>query len=61
MRERRGGWLHMRDLFGSGGVSYLTESMHGGGSPAAMKINIARHANYKPKQELAKRLAKIDD
>jgi len=46
---------------GGGAVSYMTESMHGGGSPAAMKINIARYANYKGKQELAKRLAKIED
>jgi len=44
---------------GAGAASYLTESLHGGGSPAAMKINIARYANYKTKQELAKRLANI--
>lgn len=45
---------------GGGAVSYLTESMHGGGSPAAMKINITRYANLPAKQKLAKRLAKID-
>lgn len=45
----------------SGAASYMTESLHGGGSPAAMKINIARYANFKGKQELAKRLADIED
>ena len=46
---------------GGGAVSYMTESMHGGGSPAAMKINIARYGNYKLKQEMAKHLAKIEE
>ena len=45
---------------GAGAASYLTESLHGGGSPAAMKINIARYANYEAKQKLAKRLASIE-
>jgi len=45
---------------GAGAASYLTESLHGGGSPAAMKINIARHANYEAKQKLAKKLANLE-
>ena len=44
---------------GAGAVGYLTESMHGAGSPAAQKINIARYANLAVKQGLAKRLAGI--
>lgn len=46
---------------GTGAVGYRTESMHGAGSPAAQKINIARYANFSGKKELAKRLAKIRD
>ena len=44
---------------GAGAVGYLTESMHGAGSPAAQKINIARYADLSGKQECAKRLANI--
>ena len=44
---------------GAGAVGYLTESMHGAGSPAAQKINIARYAEFSAKQGYAKRLAKI--
>lgn len=44
---------------GTGAVGYLTESMHGAGSPQAQRIMIARLGNLEMKKELAKRIAKI--
>jgi len=44
---------------GAAAVGYLTESMHGAGSPQAQRIMIARLANVKDKQKNAKRLAGI--
>lgn len=44
---------------GTAAVGYLTESMHGAGSPQAQRIMIARLADIKKKQETAKRLAGI--
>ncbi|TAL32365.1 MAG: 4-hydroxybutyryl-CoA dehydratase [Spirochaetes bacterium] len=44
---------------GSAAVGYLTESMHGAGSPQAQRIMIARLVNMKEKQKLSKRLAGI--
>ncbi|HQI39080.1 MAG TPA: 4-hydroxyphenylacetate 3-hydroxylase C-terminal domain-containing protein, partial [Spirochaetota bacterium] len=44
---------------GTAAVGYLTESMHGAGSPQAQRIMIARESNVKEKQQLAKRLAQI--
>lgn len=44
---------------GRAAVGYLTESMHGAGSPQAQRIMIGRLANLKDKKELAKRLAQI--
>lgn len=46
---------------GRNAVGYLTESMHGAGSPQAQRIQIARGAEYKAKQKLARRLAGIRD
>lgn len=44
---------------GSAAVGYLTESMHGAGSPQAQRIMIARLADIKKKQLASKRLAGI--
>ena len=44
---------------GPGAAAYLTESMHGAGSPQAQKIMIARLAGLEEKVTLAKRLAGI--
>ncbi|MBN1534471.1 MAG: 4-hydroxyphenylacetate 3-hydroxylase family protein [Spirochaetes bacterium] len=44
---------------GSAAVGYLTESMHGAGSPQAQRIMISRLADMKAKQKVAKRLAGI--
>ncbi|MFW6297825.1 MAG: 4-hydroxyphenylacetate 3-hydroxylase family protein [Desulfosalsimonas sp.] len=46
---------------GTAAVGYLTESMHGAGSPQAQRIMIARQANIKQKQKLAKRLCGIKE
>jgi 4-hydroxybutyryl-CoA dehydratase/vinylacetyl-CoA-Delta-isomerase len=45
---------------GSAAVGYLTESMHGAGSPQAQRIMIARLANMKQKQKVAKELCGIE-
>ena len=45
---------------GRNAVGYLTESLHGAGSPQAQRIQIARGANLEAKKRLAKRLAKVD-
>lgn len=44
---------------GTGAVGYLTESMHGAGSPQAQRIMIGRLANLSYKEEIAKELAGI--
>jgi 4-hydroxybutyryl-CoA dehydratase/vinylacetyl-CoA-Delta-isomerase len=44
---------------GTAAVSYLTESMHGAGSPQAQRIMISRRANIEEKQRLAKKLCGI--
>lgn len=46
---------------GTGAVGYLTESLHGAGSPQAQRIMISRLGNFEQKKELAKSIAKIDD
>ena len=45
---------------GRNSVGYLTESLHGAGSPQAQRIQIYRQMQLAFKQELAKRLAGID-
>jgi 4-hydroxybutyryl-CoA dehydratase/vinylacetyl-CoA-Delta-isomerase len=45
---------------GRNAVGYLTESLHGAGSPQAQRIQIYRHSQIAFKQQLAKRLAGID-
>jgi 4-hydroxybutyryl-CoA dehydratase/vinylacetyl-CoA-Delta-isomerase len=46
---------------GRNAVGYLTESMHGAGSPQAQRIQIGRGMQLVDKQRLAKRLAEIDE
>ena len=46
---------------GTAAVGYLTESMHGAGSPQAQRIMIQRQCNMEAKKALAKRIAHIDD
>ncbi len=46
---------------GTAAVGYLTESMHGAGSPQAQRIMIARLVNMKGKQKNAKKLCGIVD
>ncbi len=46
---------------GTAAVGYLTESMHGAGSPQAQRIMIARQVNMKGKQQLAKKLCGIEE
>lgn len=46
---------------GTAAVGYLTESMHGAGSPQAQRIMISRLVNLKEKQKAAKRLCGIED
>jgi 4-hydroxybutyryl-CoA dehydratase/vinylacetyl-CoA-Delta-isomerase len=46
---------------GRNAVGYLTESMHGAGSPQAQRIQIARQMQLDVKKQLAKNLAGIDE
>jgi len=46
---------------GTAAVGYLTESMHGAGSPQAQRIMISRLANLREKQKKAKILCGIKD
>lgn len=46
---------------GRNAVGYLTESMHGAGSPAAQRIVISRLANFDKKRQFARRLAGCDN
>ncbi len=45
--------------FGTAAVGYLTESMHGAGSPQAQRIMISRQVNMLAKQAFAKKLCGI--
>jgi 4-hydroxybutyryl-CoA dehydratase/vinylacetyl-CoA-Delta-isomerase len=46
---------------GRNAVGYLTESMHGAGSPQAQRIQIARQMQVETKKRLAKHLAGISE
>ncbi|MCF8145941.1 MAG: 4-hydroxyphenylacetate 3-hydroxylase family protein [Deltaproteobacteria bacterium] len=46
---------------GTAAVGYLTESMHGAGSPQAQRIMISRRVNLAEKQKAAKRLCGIEE
>lgn len=45
---------------GTAAVGYLTESMHGAGSPQAQRIMISRQGNMKHKKQLAQTIAGIE-
>lgn len=45
---------------GTAAVGYLTESMHGAGSPQAQRIMISRSINMQEKQRAAKKLCGVD-
>jgi 4-hydroxybutyryl-CoA dehydratase / vinylacetyl-CoA-Delta-isomerase len=66
-RELRGGTiLNLLRLIenmtlGRNAVGYLTESLHGAGSPQTQRIQIQRHLQLAFKQQLARRLAGIDE
>ena len=45
---------------GRNAVGYLTESMHGAGSPQAQKINIQRLMESNYKKSLAERLSSVN-
>ena len=45
---------------GSAAVGYLTESMHGAGSPQAQRIMISKHGNLESKKNMAKSIANIN-
>ena len=46
---------------GRAAVGYLTESMHGAGSPQAQRIMISRLARLDKKKEMAKNIAQIEE
>ncbi len=46
---------------GRNAVGYLTESLHGAGSPQAQRVQIARQADLSDKKAMARRLAGIPD
>jgi len=46
---------------GTAAVGYLTESMHGAGSPQAQRIMISRRVNLAEKQKAAKKLCGIEE
>jgi len=46
---------------GRNAVGYLTESLHGAGSPQAQRVQIARQMDVEAKKDLARHLAGIDD
>jgi len=46
---------------GTAAVGYLTESMHGAGSPQAQRIMISRNVNLEEKKRAARKLCGIDD
>jgi 4-hydroxybutyryl-CoA dehydratase/vinylacetyl-CoA-Delta-isomerase len=45
---------------GVGAVGYLTESMHGAGSPMAQRIMLARLANIDQKEKMAENIAGVE-
>jgi 4-hydroxybutyryl-CoA dehydratase/vinylacetyl-CoA-Delta-isomerase len=45
---------------GRNAVAYLTESLHGAGSPQAQRIQIARQVDIEKKKYFANRLAGIE-
>ncbi|MDR1806643.1 MAG: 4-hydroxyphenylacetate 3-hydroxylase family protein [Propionibacteriaceae bacterium] len=48
-------------VHGTGSVAYMTESMHGAGSPQAQRIMISRQADLNAKKALVKKILHIAD
>ncbi len=46
---------------GRNAVGYLTESLHGAGSPQAQRVQIARQADFEADKAMARRLAGIEE
>ena len=46
---------------GRNAVGYLTESLHGAGSPQAQRVQIARQMDLEQKKGFARRLAGIEE
>ena len=46
---------------GTAAVGYLTESLHGAGSPQAQRVVISRQSNMPGKKEMAKAIVHIED
>jgi 4-hydroxybutyryl-CoA dehydratase/vinylacetyl-CoA-Delta-isomerase len=46
---------------GRNAVGYLTESLHGAGSPQAQRVTINRLARFDEKKSLARHLAGVPD
>ncbi|HOW57929.1 MAG TPA: 4-hydroxyphenylacetate 3-hydroxylase C-terminal domain-containing protein [Smithellaceae bacterium] len=46
---------------GTAAVGYLTESMHGAGSPQAQRIMISRTVNMKEKRKAARKLVGLEE
>jgi 4-hydroxybutyryl-CoA dehydratase / vinylacetyl-CoA-Delta-isomerase len=46
---------------GRNAVGYLTESLHGAGSPQAQRVEIARTIDLEADKAMARRLAGIDE
>ena len=46
---------------GTQSVGYLTESMHGAGSPQAQRIMISRQVNMEEKKRSAKNFCGVDE
>ena len=45
---------------GRNAVAYLTESLHGAGSPQAQRVQIKRKVNIEEKKDLAKKLSGVN-
>ena len=45
---------------GRNAVAYLTESLHGAGSPQAQRVQIKRRVNIEEKKDLAKKLSGVN-
>ena len=46
---------------GRNAVAYLTESMHGAGSPQAQRVQIRRNIDINEKKALAKKLSGVKE
>src|SRR6476469_11134141 len=53
-------WIENMTI-GRNAVGYLTESLHGAGSPQAQRIQIARGMDLEQKKALAKKLAGVTE